>query len=369
MAFDLLSADGSDATRWEGLIAALPPAFRDIHFLPAYGRIYRATYGHEPLLAVFERDGHAVVQPFVRRSLADFPFLQGAGDAKHFTDIASPYGYGGPLSTTPDIHLSHQLYREFAEHFAGWCERENIASEFVSLHPFMAPHQLQTIGAIQECRHEKDVVVVDLARGEDALWENVRKGHRSSIKLAERAGVTVARVDANADNLALFGDLYYATMNRRAAASRWFFPANYFTQCVDSLGTGRTSLFFATIGERVESAALLMHDFGTAYYHFAATRAEYPELGVNNLMLYATALWAQQNGYKCYHLGGGVGRGREDGLYRFKAGFSPATAPPLHYFCVRNRVVYEELCARKRAFERATTGAEMSSDFLPLYRR
>ncbi len=100
-----------------------------------------------------------------------------------------------------------------------------------------------------------------------------------------------------------------------------------------------------------------MHDFDTAYYHFAATRAERPELGVNNLMLYATALWAQANGYKSYHLGGGVGRSPQDSLYRFKAGFSPATAPLYTYFCVRNRVVYDELCARKRTFERATATA------------
>ncbi len=218
MAFELLSAEGTDAARWESLIAALPPGLRDIHFLPAYGRIYRETYGHEPLLAVFARDGHAIIQPFVRRSLAGLPFLEGAGDANRFTDIANPYGYGGPLCTTTDADVSHGLYRDFAENFAAWCEQESIASEFVSLHPLMVDRQRQIIGAVLECHHEKDVVVIDLAQGTAALWQDIRKGHRSSIRLAERTGVTVKRVDANGDSLALFGELYYATLKRRAAA-------------------------------------------------------------------------------------------------------------------------------------------------------
>jgi lipid II:glycine glycyltransferase (peptidoglycan interpeptide bridge formation enzyme) len=112
-----------------------------------------------------------------------------------------------------------------------------------------------------------------------------------------------------------------------------------------------------------------MHDFGTAYYHFAGNRDAHPELRANNLTMYETALWAQKAGYVRYHLGGGVTSRADDSLLRFKAGFSDRRAPLYTYFCVRSPRVYELLCERKRAHERATTGKESTSDFLPVYRR
>jgi hypothetical protein len=369
MSFEILSAEGCGAARWSVLIAALAPELRDIHFLPEYGRIYRDTYGQEPFLAVCEDGSDAVLQPFVRRPLAELPFLDGAPDGPRFSDIANPYGYGGPLSTASDPAAARRLYRRLADGLAEWCARESIASEFTSLHPLLVGHQLPMLGGAQSCRHQKDVVVVDLAGGRNDLWGNIRKGHRSSVRLAERAGAHVARVEPSARNLALFNEMYYATMTRRSAAPRWFFPENYFAQCVEHLGPCRTSLFFSSLGEQVESACLLMHDFAIAYYHFAATRAEHPELGTNNLMVYEAAIWAQGQGYKSFHLGGGVGRGEDDGLFRFKAGFSPGRAPLYTYFGIRDRAAYDDLSGRKRGFELATTGAEFDSDFLPLYRR
>ena len=102
MPFEILSAEGEDARRWTELINILPPHRRDIHFLPEYGRIYRDTYGFEPLLAVYSDDNGYVIQPFVRRSLSNLPFLADAADALAYSDIANPYGYGGPLSSSDD---------------------------------------------------------------------------------------------------------------------------------------------------------------------------------------------------------------------------------------------------------------------------
>jgi lipid II:glycine glycyltransferase (peptidoglycan interpeptide bridge formation enzyme) len=112
-----------------------------------------------------------------------------------------------------------------------------------------------------------------------------------------------------------------------------------------------------------------MHAFGTAYYHFAGSRDAHPGLRASNLMLLESALWARGAGFTRYHLGGGVTRSAGDSLLRFKAGFSDRRAPLYTYFCVRDAPVYERLCERKRAYERATEGRESASDFLPLYRR
>src|ERR1700687_2390162 len=98
MAFEILSAE-KDSARWTALVAALPVEHRDIHFLPEYARIYRDSYGYGAHLAIYTADEGFVIQPFVRRPLRELPFLAGASDAGNFSDIANPYGFGGPISS------------------------------------------------------------------------------------------------------------------------------------------------------------------------------------------------------------------------------------------------------------------------------
>jgi len=368
MPFEILS-EVADAGRWAAEIMALPRALRDIHYLPDYGRIYRDVRGFTPLLALYSSNEGCVVQPIVRRPLHALPFLAGASDAGAFSDIANAYGYGGPLSNATDAITARALYAQFAVCFATWCEEQGIASEFASLHPLMTDHQRMLIGDTLALRHEKDVVIIELGGSEAEIEKRLRKGHHSSILLARRAGVRVERVEPSDANIALFSAVYHETMLRRQAEKRWFFPEKFFTETIRNLGPHRSSLFFASVDGQLESACLLIHEFATAYYHFAATRATRPQLGVNNLIVWEAAMWAKAAGYSVLHLGGGVTSNHDDSLLRFKAGFSSRRAPLYTYFTVRDRAGYDVLCERKRSHERATTGAESTSDFVPLYRR
>ena len=169
MGFEVLSAEGEGSQRWTALVNNLPVQRRDIHFLPEYGRIYRDSYGFEPLLAVYSHGDQYIIQPLVRRPLSRLPFLAHAADAAAYWDIANPYGYGGPLSSADDPAVGYTLYQRFAEAFAAWCDAENLASEFASLHPFMEDHQRRLIGETFTLRHEKDVVLIDLSQGDESV--------------------------------------------------------------------------------------------------------------------------------------------------------------------------------------------------------
>ena len=57
------------------------------------------------------------------------------------------------------------------------------------------------------------------------------------------------------------------------------------------------------------------------HYHLSGSLIEYRNLAPSNLLLYKAALWGCEQGFKTFHLGGGVGSG-EDGLYKFKAAFN-----------------------------------------------
>lgn len=369
MTFEILSADGQDGARWAELISALPSSLRDVHYLPEYGRIYRDSYGYEPLLALFQDGSDFVLQPFVRRSLGQLPFLANDPGADHFSDIANAYGFGGPLSNVASAPAANHLYGRFAEAFAGWCEKAGIASEFASLHPFFAEHQLALVEGFLKPAHEKDVYYIDLTQTEEQIWRGLRRGHRGSINLALRHGIEVKRVPPTPENLAILNRLYNGSMDRRRAASRWLFPESYFADTMKHLGEQGSSIFFGYSGARVASAYILIHGFDTVYYHFSGTSPDDGRIGIDTLMFHKMALWAREAGYAKCHMGGGATRRTDDGLLKFKAGFGGASAPLYTYFSIRSPSVYDALCARKRSFELESTGRESPSSFLPQYRR
>ena len=73
-------------------------------------------------------------------------------------------------------------------------------------------------------------------------------------------------------------------------------------------------------------------------------------------------IWAKQNGFTWFHLGGGVGAA-EDSLFRFKAGFAKTfrTFSVARY--IHDPARYEDLVAL-----RAGAGAPPAPGFFPAYR-
>ncbi len=369
MDFRVLTATGDDGRRWSELVRLLPAELRDLHFLPEYGLIYRETYGHEPLLACVTNGRRYAILPFVKRRVNALPFLAEQRIEEPFFDVANAYGYGGPVCPDPDSAGATDLLARLDEHFRAWCLSERIAAEFCSLHPLLANQELVAAWPGVEARVEKRVIYLDLALSEEALWQAVNRGHRSSIQRARHAGVRVDRVAADAANLAEFARLYAMTMDRHRAADRWYFPEDYFRNCARFLGDERVALFFARVEQAVASAYLLLHDAGIAYYHFGGSDNAFFSLRPNNLLLYETALWAKRAGNRIYHLGGGVTADEGDNLLRFKSGFGGKAAMLFTYGRIHDRAAYARLSELKMSHERARPGGPVNSGYFPLYRR
>jgi lipid II:glycine glycyltransferase (peptidoglycan interpeptide bridge formation enzyme) len=204
---------------------------------------------------------------------------------------------------------------------------------------------------------------------EDEIWRSISRGHRSSIQKAKKSGVRIERTEPTPHALTVFNSLYYRTMQRNGAAERWFFPQDYFSNCLECLGEDRATLFFAYLDDKVVSAYLVIHDFSTAYYHFGGSDDGYFDFKPNNLLMYETAMWAKQKGYSRYHLGGGVTSSPSDNLFAFKVRFSGKTAGLYTYSCILHEQTYSELCSYKIAYEEHIFGHSLSSDYFPLYRR
>jgi hypothetical protein len=370
MKFRVLNPRGSDGREWTNLIHRLPDSHRDIHFLKEYGLIYHKTYRQEPFLAVYGDETQFVVQAFVKRPLNELAFLKEKGITEPYYDIANPYGYGGPLYCCDSFAAAKDLYREFHRHFSDYACRSGFASQFTSCHPLLGNHTLLEeadvgITPVQQ----KKIVYVDLTLPEATIFSQFNRGNKSNINQAQRAGVTVEETEPSPENFRRFNALYYHTMQRNNAGRRWFFPEDYFSNCWHQLGTQRVSLFFAYVAGQLASAFLLIHDFTTVYYHFGASDERFFSYKPNNLLMYRVIRWARQQGYRKFHLGGGVGPDTEDSLFRFKKGFSRCRAWLYLYYRVLNEDVYRQLCRWKIKHERETLGKESDSGFFPLYRR
>lgn len=365
MEFKILTIQ-ENKKEWSELIANLNPGVKDLHFLPEYGEIYQKTYGYITFLAFYGNKDEYVIQPFVKRKLNDLPFLRGKKENNYF-DIASPYGYGGPVYFGPEEKLT-QIYKKFNQFFNQYCQKEKIASEFTSLHPILANHKI-TDKSLFKINRQKEIVYCDLTQSQEKLWRRISKGHRSDINKARRHKVEVRKMPLLRENFSVFNRMYYTTMKRRQAAERWFFPEDYFLNCAQCLGKKRVSLFFTYAQGKIASTNLLIHDFTICYHLFGASDPKFYSLRTNSLTMWEMFCFARMTGYKYFHLGGGVSDSPDDSLFRFKAGFSDLKKNLYTYFRIHHRPTYNYLCDLKREYEIRTLGREIKSDYLPLYRR
>lgn len=337
----------ADADAWN---AALPPsrsAFGSLGFARAQER---AGQGEHRLL-VAELDGARLAYPLALRPLAKLPFTAELGAGRW--DSASP-PFTGPLAVgdLPDARLD-ALRSEVARTLAA----EGVVAEFAHLHPWNAVPVL--LGGASP---DREVVWVDLTTDPDRLWrESYSNACRKNVKRAEREGVTVREARDEAD-IVEFHRIYTATMERNAALDAYFLDRDYFQAIFAEMrGAGRFAL--AEHDGRVIAATLYLHDSEDAYSYLGGADHSRQQLRPTNAVVHETIRWAREQGKRRLILGGGYRPG--DGIFRFKASFSPLRATLELSRRVHLPDDYEALVAAWRAHH--GDGVE-DTGFFPLYR-
>jgi hypothetical protein len=276
------------ADEWQRFVTRLPEHLRDVHFLPGMMAPYEACGMGQGMLLVDESPNGFLIQPLLRNT---------NGEIRH------PFNFGGPIAT-PDHNQPTPELR---------------GPVFCTLNPFLAEEQRKLVNGAD---HTKDVVWVDLTGS-----IKLRQTTRHCVQKAEHAGATFEAVEPKGYvQMAQFHGMYIATMQRNNAKPHWLFPLQWYISFLHNLQHHAT-LFLAYIEGRVLAGCILLHGFRTCYYHFAASTGEDPN--INHFMVAKAIEWAQVNGHKRFHLGGGVAP--DDGLFRFKAGFSTLRAPVYQY--------------------------------------
>lgn len=364
MQFSILKSTSLDSKVWQVYFGKLSSDQKDLHYLPQYANIYCDTYGYEAYLAVGENKEKIIIQPFILKPINNLPFL--VSDQTNMFEAANAYGFGGPLiiSPTGDNHVN---FVEFENRLSEFLLSKNVVTEFILCHPLLKNHTL--VNYFDSLNQEKNVVVVNLNLSKEQITKQFNRGTRSKINHAHNAGVTIDPVELNAKNINIFQKLYYQTMQRNHADSKWNFPQTYFTNCVKYLGQDNVSLLFAYLDDKVIAAYFLIHAYSIAYYHFGASDERFFNTRATSLLMAESILYLKSKGFKNYHLGGGVTANPKDSLLQFKLGFTKTTAPLFSYHRVINQKLYEQLNLAKFKYEQDNHLEIVNPNYFPLYKR
>lgn len=344
-----------DDKRWRDFLAIAP---HDFYHLPQYVALEADHEGRQATAFYAEHGGTKLLIPLLLRDLP--PELKAPDD---WHDAVNPYGYPSPLFL-PDADSDQSEDAQFEILWQAFCNAaaaRNIVSVFLRLHPLM-PLPASPLEEQGQLVQHGQTVYLDLQNSEEVL-AGLCRNHRRDIKKLTESGFQFVMDEWS--YYPRFIEIYRATMRRLHAEPMYYFEGDYFSRLRQALGG---NLHLATVvaptGE-IAAGEIFATTCGIVQNHLAGTADEYQRLAPTKLLTDHMRCWAQERGEKLFHMGGGLG-GREDSLFRFKAGFSKLRADFFTYRMILDTTKYQQLVAR---WQQAGGQIEEDDDFFPAYRR
>lgn len=323
----------------------------DTYHRPEYVALLARRSGAVPSAILVRRGEHTLLVPLLIRRLP-----QGIG-GEGLADAVSPYGYPGPLvSSSADAVNIQRMWGRMVD----VAENAGLVSVFVRNHPLLSPVPDSNWSRTENVRHGR-VVYVDLAEEMAAIHAQRRSGVEADVRSLRKAGFQAVVDDW--DHHERFVELYRETMRRVGADEYYLFEDEYFRGLRDALGPELHLCSVLAPDGRVAAAGLFMERDGLVQYHLSASDSDFRKLAPSKLMLDHMIGWAKERGGTHFHLGGGLG-GKEDSLFRFKAGWSDHRRP-FHTL----RVVPDEARYRSVLKQAGVTEPPSRTGFFPAYRK
>lgn len=326
---------------------------QDIYFDEKYGKLYEKAEEGTAVCWKYDGPEGCVTHQFIMRQVP-VPTEDGS-----WFDLVTPYGYGGPVvdSVRPGYSKA-DVVSGFSKAFQAYCEENKIVSEFVRFHPLAC--NAQDFETLYHVQYNRQTLGTNLSAYADPVAGEFSKSCRKSIRQALKKGVTWT-VTKRPENLDVFRNIYYATMDRNDAGEYYYFDETYFSDC---LRWFRENLILveALYEEKTIAAGLYFVWADTIHVHLSGTLTEYLHLTPAYVLKYATAVWGKENGYRLIHYGGGKSNRPDDSLFLFKKKFAQNTEFAFYIGKkVWNEEAYGRLCA--------AAGSNPESAFFPAYRQ
>ena len=331
--------------QWDDVVSSFKEY--DVYYMSGYVKAFYINGDGDPQLLYYEADGLMAIYVYMRRPTA----IDGVYDS------VTPYGYGGVLF---EGDTSEENKQTFWKEYLSAMEQEHIVDNFVRYHPLLA--NAIPMKSISNVIDLGKTIALDLT-SPDIIWENIISKNRNMIRKAEKNGIEIK----HGKDLALFKDfrrIYNATMEKDNAEEYYFFGEKFYESIHNDL-RDNYEMFYAVLKGEIIAMSIMLFANKQMHYHLSGSMIEYRNLAPSNLLLYKAALWGCEQGYKTFHLGGGVGSG-EDNLYKFKAAFNRNSDCQ---FSIGKEIFdqkkYDELIAIRRS---SVKTFDENSHYFPLYR-
>jgi hypothetical protein len=338
----------NDETAWRAALSAQFNVFGSLEFACIVERFTDA----KARLAVVERDETQIVYPLLLRDMAGLPFV--AESSGGLRDSVTPE-YTGPMargSVRPDLaeHFKCVLDEMFVD--------ERIVAEFVHPHPWHFSPELRHASRVE---FNREIVYVDTTQTDQRLWDHsFNHACRKNLKRAEQKGVRIFAATERA-HIEEFYRIYKLTMDRAQALQKYYFSLEYFFDFFHQLAN-HARFTLAEYDKQIIAATLYLHDDIDVYSYLGGADFDFQEVRPTNAVVYDTIRWARQAGKQRLILGGGYRP--DDGIFRFKAGFSPMRAQFRLYKQIHLKDQYDGLCRKWSAYHKAANDVS----FFPAYR-
>ena len=337
--------DIKEAAQWDSIVKSF--AYYDVYYLNGYVKAFQIHGDGRPKLLYYEIKKLKAIYVFMKRETA----IEG------YYDSVTPYGYGGVLfegDTSEDNLLA------FWHDYMQKMQEESIVDNFVRYHPILANAvPMKHISTVIDLGK---TVAFDLTSVE-VIWNNIISKNRNMIRKAEKNCIEI-RHGRGMELFANFKRIYNATMEKDHAEEYYFFGDAFYESIHRDLHDNY-EIFYAVLDGQLIAMSIILFANKQMHYHLSGSMIEYRNMAPTNLLLYKAALWGCEQGYKTFHLGGGVGSG-EDSLYKFKAAFNRKSD---YQFSIGKEVFdqgkYDRLVAIRVAND---CEFDKESHYFPLYR-
>ncbi|MBO7562342.1 MAG: GNAT family N-acetyltransferase [Bacteroidales bacterium] len=319
----------------------------DVYYLSGYVKAFYIIGDGEPFLLYYEEGGLRAIYLYMRRQTS----LLGVYDS------ITPYGYGGVLF---EGDTSNNNLRTFWKAYVAKMKEENIVDGFSRYHPVLKNADPMRI--ISNVTSIGKTIAIDLSSPE-LIWNNFISKNRNMIRKAEKNGIVIFH-GQGMELMDKFIEMYNNTMQRDNAEDYYFFKRPFY-ESIDCDLKDNYQIFFAVLGEQIIAMSIMLYGNKQMHYHLSGSLKEYRNLAPSNLLLYKAALWGCEQGFKTFHLGGGVGA-EEDSLYKFKVAFNKNSN---YQFSIGKQIFDQEMYDKLvNARRESDPSFDESSTFFPLYR-
>jgi hypothetical protein len=352
--FSLSVIKFGETEKWDKIVKGFNKY--DVYYLSAYANAFKIHGDGEPTLFYYEDQDMKAMNVVMKRDISLDKRFTGKIPPNTYYDITTPYGYGGFLI---DGKVTENSLKALDYEYSFICKNEGIISEFVRFHPVR--NNGEDLKDIYDISRLGKTITIELY-SQDQVWNNLTSKNRNMIRKAKKSGVEIYW-GRNPDLMDEFISLYNATMDKDNAKDYYYFEKDFYNSVLNDLKFN-SLIFYAVYEGRKISMSMILYSNEQIHYHLSASDREYQYLAPTNLLLYEVACWGCENGYKTFHLGGGLGS-NEDSLYKFKKVFNKNSDTA---FTVGKKIFSEEKYNELLSIRQCELSYDNIKSYFPEYR-